>query len=410
MRSLARLAVVAVATTLAAASTAHAQSEGPNEVVNAATIVDDASIGSTPWNAPSQAATSDDVYANVNPGTGASHYLKAIGFGFSLDPTAIVLGIQVDVEKKAVGGTALDNGVLIVKGNVISGADHSDVNPWPAVDTDIVYGGASDLWGETWTPAEINAAGFGVAISMHDSISGVLAQVDAITITVFYALCGDGISTPPEQCDDGNTADGDCCDSTCQNEPALSPCEDDGLPCTADVCDGTGDCTHPTQPRNGCRTSQKSVLVYKDNADNTKDKLIWKWIKGQPTSFAELGLPTGTTAYTLCLYAGTTALGEATVPGDATKWKVIGANKGYKYKDKTAAEDGIKVVVLKASLLNKSKAIVKGKGDALPDLPSMPFTLPVTAQLVNSDNNVCLTSVFNAAKKNADGKFKAKSP
>ena len=40
---------------------------------------------------------------------------------------------------------------------------------------------------------------------------------------------------------------------------------------------------------------------------------MWKWIKGAATTIAEFGLPTGTTAYTLCLYAGTAALGDATI-------------------------------------------------------------------------------------------------
>jgi cysteine-rich repeat protein len=29
-------------------------------------------------------------------------------------------------------------------------------------------------------------------------------------------VCGDGIKSQTEQCDDGNTLDGDCCTSTCQ--------------------------------------------------------------------------------------------------------------------------------------------------------------------------------------------------
>jgi len=59
------------------------------------------------------------------------------------------------------------------------------------------------------------------------------------------AVCGNGIVEAGEQCDDGNTLDGDCCSSTCQNEPSGQPCPDDGNVCTDDVCDASGACTHP---------------------------------------------------------------------------------------------------------------------------------------------------------------------
>jgi len=56
------------------------------------------------------------------------------------------------------------------------------------------------------------------------------------------AGCGDGILQTGEQCDDGNTADGDCCSAACQYEVAGSLC-DDGQFCTAgEVCDGAGAC------------------------------------------------------------------------------------------------------------------------------------------------------------------------
>ena len=54
--------------------------------------------------------------------------------------------------------------------------------------------------------------------------------------------CGNGHVDAGEQCDDGNSVDGDCCSSTCQFEPFDSPCNDHN-PCTAgDRCTGTGLC------------------------------------------------------------------------------------------------------------------------------------------------------------------------
>ena len=69
----------------------------------------------------------------------------------------------------------------------------------------------------------------------------------------------------------------------------------------------------------------------------SKDKLVWKWLKGQATTFCDFGVsrrtPSGTTAYTLCVYSNTSAVLGVTIPTSSPNWTVIGANKGYKYKD-----------------------------------------------------------------------------
>ncbi len=61
-------------------------------------------------------------------------------------------------------------------------------------------------------------------------------------------FCGDGKVEGPEQCDDGNMADGDCCSATCLFELADAPCTDDGNACTRDICNGAGVCQHPASP------------------------------------------------------------------------------------------------------------------------------------------------------------------
>ena len=63
-------------------------------------------------------------------------------------------------------------------------------------------------------------------------------------VAVFANLCGNGQFDPGEQCDDGNTVNGDCCSATCTQEPAGSPCADDGNLCTDDKCNGVGLCLH----------------------------------------------------------------------------------------------------------------------------------------------------------------------
>ncbi len=56
------------------------------------------------------------------------------------------------------------------------------------------------------------------------------------------SACGDGTVDAGEECDDGNTDDGDCCAADCTFEPQGSTCPEDGNPCTDHQCDATGTC------------------------------------------------------------------------------------------------------------------------------------------------------------------------
>jgi hypothetical protein len=209
-------------------------------------------------------------------------------------------------------------------------------------------------------------------------------------------------------CPDGMFCNGD---ETCQ----AGVCSAGSDPCPgSQICDEpSAMCTScASAPANGCRTAGKSLIVIKDNANNSKDKLIWKFIKGQPTTFAELSDPRTTADYTLCIYAGAgdTLVGTIAVPASNSFWKVIGNNKGYKYFDPNSTEDGANKIKLKSSTGNKTKAIFKGRGEQLPEiLGPTGLATPVTAQLVNRQTGVCLEGTYNGPpKKNTAQQFKAK--
>jgi cysteine-rich repeat protein len=62
------------------------------------------------------------------------------------------------------------------------------------------------------------------------------------------AVCGNGTVEAGEQCDDGNTQDGDCCSSTCQFEPAGSVCRPEAGQCdVAETCTGTSGTCPPDE-------------------------------------------------------------------------------------------------------------------------------------------------------------------
>ncbi|MCP3980686.1 MAG: DUF4215 domain-containing protein [bacterium] len=86
------------------------------------------------------------------------------------------------------------------------------------------------------------------AISLSPmQLSATSEQPGACTVastpgSFVVSFCGDGEINDSEECDDGNTEDGDCCSASCTLEPAGATCED-GLHCTVDdSCDAAGIC------------------------------------------------------------------------------------------------------------------------------------------------------------------------
>jgi hypothetical protein len=172
-----------------------------------------------------------------------------------------------------------------------------------------------------------------------------------------------------------------------------------------------------------CTAPSKSILKIKDKNEDgagAKDKLIWKWIKGPATAQSAFGNPTSTAGYTLCIYAGSPAgvvidaqVAAGGVCGGKPCWKAI-STKGYKFKDKLAAQDGIAKILLKGSTGPKSKIIFKGKDGGL-DLTASTLPLseagPVSVRVHNSENGNCWGADFATPfKKNTDALFKGKTP
>lgn len=343
------VAIAVAGVSLAAAERGYALTEGP---LPPASVVDDSSFGGNSWFLPGNAIASDNTYAQVAPSGLATHYLKATTFGFNIPLPAEILGIEVLVERKSAAGSIVDARARLVKGGVVGTTDRSLAPPWSPTETTVTYGSPSDLWGTTWTPSDINNAGFGFALSVNDGVDA--AAVDQIQIRVTYSLCA-------------------------------------------------------AAPTLGCRTAGKSVLVISNNATDAKDKLVWKWIKGQNTTQADFGDEVmGTANIALCVYDNGALAGSALVAPGAG-WSTI-STKGWKFLDKSGAQDGVQKIILKASTSGKSKALVKGKGAGLPDMAT-PFTGPVTVQLVNSETGLCWTSAFSAPfSKNVATKFKDKAP
>src|SRR3989344_5133946 len=178
----------------------------------AGTGANDATVGTQAWGTPDEITVTgggdDGVYADtgVMAKSEVSEYLKATNFGFAIPDGSTILGIKVEIDRKegntqAAGGVK-DSEVKIVKADATIGVTNKadTTNFWPTTEAVATYGSVSDLWGESWTSANINDADFGVVLSaINTKVSGggatESAQVDFIRITITYGPASVTIGT-----------------------------------------------------------------------------------------------------------------------------------------------------------------------------------------------------------------------
>jgi hypothetical protein len=153
----------------------------------------------------------------------------------------------------------------------------------------------------------------------------------------------------------------------------------------------------------------------RDRTPDTRDRLTWKWLKGEATTKADFGAPLTSTDYAFCLYDGTGGLAtSAEAPADGLCdgkpcWRE--SSRGFKYRKRNLSGSGTTnklQIILKSGEAGKAKFILKGKG-GVPPIPRLPIAMPVTAQLVNS-NGVCWEATFSSPRNtNQPDQFKGKA-
>ena len=173
------------------ASISFAQIDGPFSGGSLTTVAIPGS--NKTWTNPGNASPSDNVYStfgNLTGGVGSyTDYLVATNFGFALPSGIVITGIVVEVERADPSFRTSDYQIRIVKGGVIGTTERSGGAGYSSTDSYQLYGNPGDLWGDSWTETDINAANFGVAISAQRSNPGSTtanARVDDIRVTVFW--------------------------------------------------------------------------------------------------------------------------------------------------------------------------------------------------------------------------------
>ncbi|MEW6468558.1 MAG: T9SS type A sorting domain-containing protein [Bacteroidota bacterium] len=151
---------------------------------------DEIALGTEGWNNKSDIYGSDNRYAEVGVEDGeSSRYLVARDFGFAIPAGSVIDGIEVTIERKGQDNKIEDRSVRLLKSGALAGNDYAVSGHWPDADGVRTYGGPSDIWGTAWTPAEINASGFGVAIAIQKKSNGggeKTAFIDHIQVKIIY--------------------------------------------------------------------------------------------------------------------------------------------------------------------------------------------------------------------------------
>jgi hypothetical protein len=118
---------------------------------------------------------------------GSSEYLVVDGLGLGIPAGATIRGISATVARESEGTLVEDLAVRLVRAGVIQSTDRADPGRWLSVLVYATYGGATDLWGGTWTPADINHPDFGLAFAVQrTSGPGDIAYVDHVRVIVQY--------------------------------------------------------------------------------------------------------------------------------------------------------------------------------------------------------------------------------
>ena len=316
-----------------------------------------------------------------------------------------------------------------------------------SADATRLYIGAGPAWIDTTTDTLVQVqtmSGYN-ALSLHPDgrLYGMNASTDrldildpdTLTVVDFVAVgaspiayghfigpqpvCGDGVRTFPEQCDDGNLASGDCCSPTCTLE--VGACDDGnactvGETCSGATCSGgsavTCDpcltclpsvgCALPSAPACDVAASHGSTLDLRDGSAPTQDRISWSWNSGSLVDKVDFGSPRTSTDLTLCVIDASGLKVSATAPaggtcGSRACWLENGT--GYRYRDGDASPDGLRSVRLKAGSVGRGRVSARGRGAQL-SLPPLVLSPPVTVRAVRSDAPQCWEASFSQPRRN----------
>lgn len=188
-----------VYTLIAPGDDVGAKSQGPSYPSDGSST----GTGQVLWMNTSNITSSNDSRADAGTMDADSgdmtNWLTAKNFGFSIPADSTIDGISVDVEGFADRDDILHENLVAIKDGTIreDGTDLAAIAGYPdfSEDVDEVVSFGPSLFNLTWSPSDIDATNFGVALRVqHDNDhydSDV--YVDSIALTVNYTVPGSGV-------------------------------------------------------------------------------------------------------------------------------------------------------------------------------------------------------------------------
>lgn len=235
------------------------------------------------------------------------------------------------------------------------------------------------------------------------------ADANACTSDVCNGIgqCTHPVAPDGASCEDGNLCSTNdvCRDGVCRAGPPVA-CD----PCL--TCDGaSGACVVPGARACGAAVSDRAAIAMRKSQSALQDKVLWKWRGRNALAKSDLGAPTSTTPYTLCVYDQTGLKLSSTAPAGGVCagkgcWREFPL--GYRYVDRDGTPDGLMKIVERAGGAGQSKLAVRGRGPLLA-MPSLGLAPPVTVRLQRDDTGACWESVHSVPIVNDVLQWKSRS-
>lgn len=135
------------------------------------------------WNNPENALVEDGLFAST---AATTQLIRLKGFNPNIPMNATIQGIQFDIKEQGVTAV-IDSVVELILPSGTTSNNKSLFVDWPTTLGFITYGGPTDTWGLTITPAQINDPTFTIAVSCSKDAGGTqTANIDVGRMTVFY--------------------------------------------------------------------------------------------------------------------------------------------------------------------------------------------------------------------------------
>ena len=149
----------------------------------------------------SNITASDDADATITWQTGAgaddeNAQIWTYGYGFALPSNAIISGIVATIERAEsnAAANADDTTVQLMQAFTAVGDNNSLTTEYGTSDAVVSYGSVTNVWGTTWTAAQVNNPGFGLIF--RSNLDSNAITIDHIAITIYWYMPSSILNLP----------------------------------------------------------------------------------------------------------------------------------------------------------------------------------------------------------------------